>query len=111
MADITIPVIILTARGDETDRIIGLEMGADDYLSKPFNPRELLARIKSVLRRTQTQPDHAPAKEDRYLCFAGWKLDTVTRNLPAQDGLVIAFQGDRPHRGLPRMHLTPCRPG
>jgi two-component system OmpR family response regulator len=58
-----IPVIILTARGDETDRIIGLEMGADDYLSKPFNPRELLARIKSVLRRTQALPDHVSAKE------------------------------------------------
>jgi two-component system, OmpR family, response regulator len=88
-----IPVIILTARGDETDRIIGLEMGADDYLSKPFNPRELLARIKSVLRRTQTLPDLAPAKEGRYLCFAEWKLDTVTRNLLAQDGLVVALSG------------------
>jgi two-component system OmpR family response regulator len=88
-----IPVIILTARGDETDRIIGLEMGADDYLSKPFNPRELLARIKSVLRRTQALPEHAPAKAGRYLCFAGWKLDTVTRNLLAQDGLVVALSG------------------
>jgi two-component system OmpR family response regulator len=88
-----IPVIILTARGDETDRIIGLEMGADDYLSKPFNPRELLARIKSVLRRTQTQPDHVSTKEGRYLCFSGWKLDTVTRNLLAQDGLVVALSG------------------
>jgi len=88
-----IPVIILTARGDETDRIIGLEMGADDYLSKPFNPRELLARIKSVLRRTQALPDHVSAKGGRYLCFAGWKLDTVTRNLLAQDGLVVALSG------------------
>lgn len=88
-----IPVIILTARGDETDRIIGLEMGADDYLSKPFNPRELLARIKSVLRRTQTLPDNVPAKEGRYLCFAEWKLDTMTRNLLAQDGLVVALSG------------------
>lgn len=87
-----IPVIILTARGDETDRIIGLEMGADDYLSKPFNPRELLARIKSVLRRAQALPDNVSTK-GRYLCFAGWKLDTVTRNLLAQDGLVVALSG------------------
>jgi two-component system OmpR family response regulator len=88
-----IPVIILTARGDETDRIIGLEMGADDYLSKPFNPRELLARIKSVLRRAQALPDNVYAKEGRYLCFAGWRLDTITRNLLAQDGLVVALSG------------------
>ncbi|MGZ8915383.1 MAG: response regulator [Methylobacter sp.] len=88
-----IPVIILTARGDETDRIIGLEMGADDYLSKPFNPRELLARIKSVLRRAQALPDNVSAKEGRYLCFAGWRLDTITRNLLAQDGLVVTLSG------------------
>ena len=52
------PVIMLTARGEETDRIVGLEMGADDYLAKPFNPRELLARIKSVLRRSRALPDN-----------------------------------------------------
>ncbi|NOT85502.1 MAG: response regulator [Methylococcaceae bacterium] len=88
-----IPVIMLTARGDETDRIIGLEMGADDYLPKPFNPRELLARIKSVLRRAHTLPDTEEPKNGRYLHFAHWQLDTVTRNLRAKDGLVVALSG------------------
>jgi two-component system OmpR family response regulator len=88
-----IPVIMLTAKGDETDRIIGLEMGADDYLPKPFNPRELLARIKSVLRRAQALPDHQEAKCGRYLKFAHWQLDTVTRNLVAESGLVVALSG------------------
>jgi two-component system OmpR family response regulator len=88
-----IPVIMLTAKGDETDRIIGLEMGADDYLSKPFNPRELLARIKSVLRRAQALPDPQEAKGGRYLRFAHWQLDTVARNLMAENGLVVALSG------------------
>ncbi len=90
-----IPVIMLTARGDETDRIIGLEMGADDYLSKPFNPRELLARIKSVLRRAYALPDAdiQAATDGRYIYFAHWQLDTVTRNLQATDGLVVALSG------------------
>lgn len=88
-----IPVIMLTARGDETDRIIGLEMGADDYLPKPFNPRELLARIKSVLRRFQGQPESQDSKNSRYLHFAHWQLDTVGRNLLAEDGLVVALSG------------------
>jgi two-component system OmpR family response regulator len=87
------PVIMLTARGDETDRIIGLEMGADDYLPKPFNPRELLARIKSVMRRAHTLPDSLESKGGRYLQFAHWQLDTVTRNLLAKDGLVVALSG------------------
>jgi len=88
-----IPVIMLTAKGDETDRIIGLEMGADDYLPKPFNPRELLARIKSVLRRAQALPDHQESTGGRYLRFAHWQLDTVTRNLVAESGLVVALSG------------------
>jgi two-component system OmpR family response regulator len=88
-----IPVIMLTAKGDETDRIIGLEMGADDYLPKPFNPRELLARIKSVLRRAQALPDHQESKGGRYLKFAHWQLDTVARNLMAENGLVVALSG------------------
>lgn len=88
-----IPVIMLTARGDETDRIIGLEMGADDYLPKPFSPRELLARIKSVLRRAHASPDKQDPKDNRYLHFAHWQLDTVTRNLLAKDGLVVALSG------------------
>lgn len=88
-----IPVIMLTAKGDETDRIIGLEMGADDYLPKPFNPRELLARIKSVLRRAHALPDSQESKGGRYLKFAHWQLDTVTRNLVAENGLVVALSG------------------
>jgi two-component system OmpR family response regulator len=88
-----IPVIMLTAKGDETDRIIGLEMGADDYLPKPFSPRELLARIKSVLRRAHALPDSPESKGGRYLQFSHWQLDTVTRNLLAKDGLVVALSG------------------
>lgn len=88
-----IPVIMLTARGDETDRIIGLEMGADDYLAKPFNPRELLARIKSVLRRAQVFPANHSVEDTRYIHFGEWKLDVVARHLVAGDGLVVALSG------------------
>ena len=91
--DSNIPVIMLTARGDETDRIIGLEMGADDYLPKPFNPRELLARIKSVLRRAHGLSNHLETKGGRYLKFANWQLDTVSRNLLADNGLVVTLSG------------------
>lgn len=84
----TLPVIMLTARGDETDRIVGLEMGADDYLPKPFNPRELLARIKSVLRRSQSLPPaEAQERNQRYL-FSGWTLDTTTRQLTSPQGIL-----------------------
>ncbi len=87
-----IPVLMLTARGDELDRILGLEMGADDYLPKPFNPRELLARIKSILRRARHMPD-ADAAQDRRFLFDGWCLDTVTRQLLSPDGASIALSG------------------
>ncbi len=86
-----IPVIMLTARGDEMDRILGLEMGADDYLPKPFSARELLARIKVVLRRARDLPPDSPAEAPGRLTFAGWTLDPQTRNLTAPDGLVIAL--------------------
>ena len=76
-----IPVLMLTARGEETDRIIGIEMGADDYLVKPFNPRELLARIKTILRRTRALPPNLRPEPARYLVFAGWCLDTAARLL------------------------------
>jgi two-component system, OmpR family, response regulator len=86
-----IPIIMLTARGDETDRIVGLEMGADDYLPKPFNPRELLARIRSVLRRARALPENLkPAGAGSYR-FAGWTLDVATRNLVAPDRVVVAL--------------------
>ena len=78
-----IPVIILTARGDPIDRILGLEMGADDYMAKPFEPRELVARIRTVLRRADGARDSA---ESRHADFAGWSLDIATRSLTAPDG-------------------------
>ncbi|MGE5385613.1 MAG: response regulator, partial [Betaproteobacteria bacterium] len=74
-----IPVIMLTARGEETDRIVGLEMGADDYLAKPFSARELLARIKVVLRRTRSLPGNLRPDEAREIRFGEWLLDTVHR--------------------------------
>ncbi len=84
------PVIMLTARGDETDRVIGLELGADDYLAKPFNPRELLARIKGVLRRTRALPPNLRAADGgAEYRFAGWRLDPATHELIAPDGVVV----------------------
>ena len=88
-----IPIIMLTARGEETDRIVGLEMGADDYLPKPFSPRELLARIKSVLRRARTLPDNLQPEAARRIRFAGWTLDIATRNLLSPAGVVVALSG------------------
>ena len=87
-----LPVIMLTARGDETDRIVGLEMGADDYLPKPFSPRELQARIKAVLRRTENPATTTPKEPDR-LEFAGWQLDLKARHLISPDGVIIALSG------------------
>ena len=88
-AQSSLPVIMLTAKVEEVDRIIGLEMGADDYLPKPFNPRELLARIKSILRRTRALP---PAHPDvRRVRFAGWLLDLAARQLVSPDGVVTAL--------------------
>jgi two-component system OmpR family response regulator len=76
------PVLMLTARNDETDRIIGLEMGADDYLVKPFAARELLARINAVLRRTRMLPPNLVVTESsRLLAFGRWQLDTSARHL------------------------------
>ena len=88
-----IPIIMLTARGDETDRIVGLELGADDYVAKPFNPRELLARIKSVLRRTRSLPDNLKPEEAGSYRFADWTLDVATRNLTGPDGVVVPLSG------------------
>ena len=85
----SIPVIMLTAKGEETDRIIGLEVGADDYLPKPFNPRELLARINAVLRRVRS-PDQPPFERGgRAMQFAGWHLDTLKRELTDPRGVVV----------------------
>ncbi len=81
-----VPVIMLTAMGEEMDRIVGLEMGADDYLPKPFNPRELLARIKAVLRRLE-QPLRVPDEaRSNLIRFEDWEFDTATRVLKGADG-------------------------
>jgi two-component system OmpR family response regulator len=88
-----IPVIMLTARGEDMDRILGLEMGADDYLPKPFNPRELLARIKSILRRARTLPGNIKTGEAARACFAGWELDMIRRQLLSPQGVVVPLGG------------------
>lgn len=86
-ATTAMPILMLTARGEDTDRIVGLEMGADDYLPKPFNPRELLARIRSILRRAgENAVRGLPA---RALTFAGWTLDLGARHLVGADGVVV----------------------
>jgi two-component system OmpR family response regulator len=87
------PVIMLTARSEPLDRIIGLEMGADDYLSKPFEPRELLARIRSVLRRAQSPAHNGTNDAVQRLKFGDWILDITARHLISPQGLVIALSG------------------
>ena len=110
------PVLMLTARNDETDRIIGLEMGADDYLVKPFAARELLARINAVLRRTRMLPPNLVVTETgRLLGFGRWRLDTSARHLLDEDGTMVALSGaeyrllrvflDHPQRVLNRDQL------
>lgn len=95
-AHANIPVLMLTALDDDMDRIVGLEMGADDYLTKPFLPRELYARIRAILRRTRALPpnmDEAPSDRAKELHFANWRLDTIKRHLLDQDGTVVALSG------------------
>ncbi len=84
-----VPVIMLTAMHSDVDRIVGLEIGADDYLTKPFNSRELLARIRAVLRRTGVQPRGAQAREGAVLGFAGWRLDVSSRQLTSPEKLLV----------------------
>jgi len=110
-----IPVVMLTARGDETDRIVGLQMGADDYLPKPFSARELLARIKVILRRTRSLPPNLQPQGEHRLRFAGWTLDTARRQLSSPDGAETPIGGaeykllrvflDHPNRVLDRDQL------
>ncbi len=83
------PVIMLTAMAEDTDRVIGLEMGADDYLVKPFNPRELLARIKAVLRRTNSLPRQRQQVDAEVLRFDRWALQVARRELVGEDGVAI----------------------
>jgi two-component system OmpR family response regulator len=111
-----LPVVLLTARDDETDRIVGLEMGADDYVTKPFSPRELLARIKAVIRRTRMLPPNLRVTESSDdIGFGRWRLDTTARHLLDQDGTVVSLSGaeyrllrvflDHPQRVLSRDQL------
>lgn len=83
------PVILLTAMADETDRVIGLEIGADDYVTKPFNPRELLARIRAVLRRTSLVPKERDPIEQEQLSFEGWLLNVAKRELLDAEGVAV----------------------
>lgn len=109
-----LPVLMLTGRGDAVDRIIGLEQGADDYLAKPFLPRELTARIEAVLRRRGSPPPGAPVADEPVITFGSWRLDPSSRSL-ARDGepvtitsgefsLLLAF-ARHPHRPLSRERL------
>jgi two-component system, OmpR family, response regulator len=109
-----VPIVMLTAMAEETDRIVGLELGADDYLGKPFNPRELLARIRAVLRRASGEAGAAASKEPpaKAIRFAGWVLEPARRRLLSPDGVEVALTGgeyellqvlvERPNRVLTR---------
>ncbi len=107
-------VIMLSAMGEETDRIVGLELGADDYLPKPCNPRELLARVRAVLRR-RGEPRAADGSIGARCEFAGWRLDLVRRELRTPDAVIVNLSGgefsllrvfvERPQRVLTRDQL------
>lgn len=118
------PILMLTAVGEETDRIIGLEMGADDYLSKPFNPRELLARIRAILRRTEDRAASvvaAEAEADPVFAFDGWRLHPARRQLIDPSGNPVELTGgefdllvtlaERPQRVLSRDRLLDLTKG
>jgi two-component system, OmpR family, response regulator len=114
-----IPIVMLTAKGEEVDRIIGLEVGADDYLVKPFNPRELLARIRAVLRRTGQA--EVPVARARSMSFRGWTMDLSLRQLQNPDGVRVDVTGaefdllktfcERPGRALSRDRLVELTQG
>ncbi|MFO1155077.1 MAG: response regulator [Rhodospirillales bacterium] len=111
----SIPIIMLTARGEDTDRIVGLELGADDYLPKPFNPRELLARIRAVLRRAAAKPDPSQPIGGRRISFSGYVLDAQRREVVSPDDVAIDLSGgeydlllafiEHPNRVLSREQL------
>jgi two-component system OmpR family response regulator len=115
------PIIMLTARGEDVDRIMGLEMGADDYLGKPFNPRELLARIHAVLRRQAAAKIASAADGATVLSFAGWRIDLRLRELRNPAGARVAMTSaefdllqtfcERPGRVLSRDSLLDLTQG
>jgi two-component system OmpR family response regulator len=88
-----VPVLMLTALAEEVDRIVGLEVGADDYLAKPFSPRELVGRIKAILRRTAYMPREPAAESVKGYRFGEWRLDTTSRRLSHADGAEVALNG------------------
>jgi DNA-binding response OmpR family regulator len=111
-----LPILMLTARHDDMDRILGLEMGADDYVVKPFVARELLARIKAIMRRFRTLPPNLQVTEaGRIIAFGDWQLDTSARHLLDPTGTIVALSGaeyrllrvfvDHPQRVLTRDQL------
>ena len=102
-----IPIVMLTAKGEEIDRIIGLEMGADDYLPKPFNPRELLARIRSVLRRRTLEIESIGDVRVQVFSFAGWQLNVTVRELLSPQGAKVTVTGAE----LDLLHAFCERPG
>ena len=120
-ANSRIPVIMLTAMGEDTDRIIGLEMGADDYLPKPFNSRELVARVRAVLRRSAALPAAAESADAGPLTFSGWRLDPARRELHRPDGTLVPLTSgefdllvvlaERPNRVLNRDQLLDLTKG
>lgn len=116
-----LPVILLTARSEETDRIVGLEMGADDYVLKPFSPRELVARIKAIFRRVATGGMRQRTEEGAHYVFEGWVLKTSERSLVDSEGvamplstaeynLMLAF-ATRPNQVLSRDQLLDITQG
>ncbi|WP_438391439.1 response regulator [Caballeronia sp. DA-9] len=111
----TVPIVMLSARGGLLDRVLGLEMGADDYLPKPFDPRELVAKIKVILRRARSIPNARPADAIASISFAGWHLDTRMKQMLSPEGVIITLGGsdyrtlrtllDHPNRPLSREYL------
>lgn len=87
------PIVIVTAQGEDVDKILGLEMGADDYVVKPFNPRELLARIRAVLRRTEPQSRNEASPASQSFHFLGWRLNLLAREVVSPKGMKVAMTG------------------